>query len=405
MFSSDFPILEKSISWKKLIYFDAACTALKPYQTIDGISRYYREYSCCSWDRESSFLGSKLQEEIHQTRKEIQKFLWAHDDDSIIFTGSATDGINMLMHAIGWNIHTFIVSNLEHNSIYLPAYEVAKKQNKDFLVTPYWEILKREHLEKHLASIQKPFLLSVTHASNIIGGRFDIREVAECVHKYGGYILVDDTQFVSYNDEEMQKNNIDFLVFSWHKIGGPTGIWVLAIKKTASFLIQESSRIGWGTIRSISDVPVYKWLPYFLEWGVQNFWGILGLLWALSWRNTVTTDILHQHVLSLSQYFIDKLHREKLADILQVISLPESSLISVIPETFQAIDFHQYCNYFLPEAIIAFRTGTMCADIFSQTSLNSEKNIMRFSFGIYNTKEEIDILFIALKTYLWSLKK
>jgi len=152
-----FPHSRKKYFLKKLIYFDAACTALKPYQTINGISRYYSEYSCCSWDRESSLLGSRLEEEIQNTRKVIRNFIWAWDTDSIIFTASATDWINIITNAIGSDIETFIVSNLEHNSIYLPTYESAKQENKNFIVLPYEEILNIEKLEKHLIGIKKHF--------------------------------------------------------------------------------------------------------------------------------------------------------------------------------------------------------------------------------------------------------
>jgi selenocysteine lyase/cysteine desulfurase len=170
-------------------------------------------------------------------------------------------------------------------------------------------------------------------------------------------------------------------------------------------IINSSSRIWWGTMRSLWEIPIYKWLPYYLEWWVQNFWWILWLQWILTWRSMRTTSLVNSHVLSLSNYFLNKIIEEKLENEFKIISIPESSLVSLIPLHFNVIDFHQYCNYFLSDEIISFRTWTMCVDMFTQTYLQSEINIMRFSFALYNTPDEIDILFNAINSYLWLLKK
>jgi len=405
MFNDSFPALNRRIQEKTLIYFDSACTSIKPQDTINEISRYYEEYSWCSWDRESSLLGSLLQEEINQWRKEVASIIGANTEDIIVFTASATDAINIVIEWTSNEIGSYVVSDLEHNSNYLPQYEKAKTAGKSFIVIPYNEMFDEEKLTHHLSKIQKPFLLSFTHASNIIGGRFDIKNISRIVHKYWWYILIDDTQFIAYNDENIEENELDFVVFSGHKMYGPTGIGILSIRKSAISLFSKSVRLWWWTIKTFDKgVPVYKPLPYLLEWWVQNFSGIFWLSGAIRWRKDRKIETIHNHVVGLSEYFVSELREKRIIENFTVISLPNSSLVTLIPNTFQSIDFHQYCNYFLEEYIIAFRTGTMCADVFTHTYLDSTKNIMRFSFGVYNTKEEVDILIHTLIDYIWLLK-
>ena len=384
---------------------DAACTYIKNQATIDGVNRYFLEYSCCSGDRESSYLGSLLQAEIDSTRKLLKRFINAHEEDYIIFTASTTDGINKVISSLQENseISTIIVSDLEHNSNFLPQREWSKKKGFDFQICPYKEVLDLVLLEQHLSSLGKGFLFCFTHSSNIIWWNFPIKAIASIVHKYHGYLLVDDAQFVSYHREDVIDNGIDFCVFSAHKLGGPTGIGVLCVQKDAARLLTYSQQLWWGTVREIvNQIPTYKDLPYFFEWGVQNFSWILGLKDCVEYIESQGMEVIQNYIEELSRYFFASFQKWDFGIHLEVISLPDSSVISMVPKTFNAIDFHQYTNYFDEEYIVAFRTGTMCADNFVNEYVKN-KNIFRVSFGIYNTHEDIDIFFKVLGRYVNSI--
>ena len=402
MNKSRYPILSKKLENKHLIYLDAACTYLRHQDFIDSSWTYYSEYSSCAGDRESSYLGSLLSQDILSVRTNLKKFIWAEMSDYIVFTASTTDSINTLAQAIISNIQTIIVSDLEHNSNYLPWYHIAQKNKKECKLVPFQDVFDPDALKSILQNIEAPFLLSITHASNILGWIFDVAMVAQIVHDFGGYIFVDDAQYLAHNVENVTKNNIDFLAFSAHKLWWPTGIGILYIKNSVSHLITDSIHLGWGTVRKIQDgIPEYKSLPEFLEWWVQNFSSILTLWSIVEARLSQDESALTTYISTLTQYFYEKFEEFWYEKYMTMISLPQGSVITICPKTFHAIDFHQYCNYFLEEHIIAFRTGSFCADNYVNIYLNGEKNIMRFSFGIYNTKNDIDSLFTAIKQYLW----
>lgn len=405
IFMHNIPRWVKNIDWKKLVYLDAACTYLRNDHFIAHASDYYTDFSSCAGDRESSYLWSLLSEQISHVRNDILGFIWANTSDYIIFTWSTTDSINTLAHWIIHSIDTVIVSNLEHNSNYLPWYHVVAQTHKNLIVLPYEDIVDTSKLLIVLQKIKPPFLLSFTHASNILGWVFDIKSIAKIVHQFWWYIFVDDAQYVAHYSENVIENQIDFLAFSWHKLGWPSGIGVLYISKMASHLITSSIHLGWWTVRKIIHwVPEYKQFPEFLEWWVQNFSGIL-------WLWSVITDIWTQdsytrvrYVQDLTDFFYKRFHESYYSDHMDIISFRQWSIITICPKTFHAIDFHQFCNFFYEKYIISFRTGTFCADNYVNQYLHSDTNIMRFSFGVYNTHEDIDILFSAFKEYIWLLK-
>ena len=397
-----YPILEKTFHWKKLVYLDAACTAIRDDSFIQSASAYYSDFSCCAWDRESSYLGWMLFEKITEVRWDIRKFLWADSRDFIIFRASTTDAINGLAYSLSENIKTFVVSDFEHNSNFWPWFEITKHHNGDMFVCEYDKLFNPESLREYLSGLSKPFLFTCTHASNILWWVVDIRIIADLVHEYGGYIMVDDAQYVPSHQEDVTRNQIDFIVFSGHKLGWPTGIGVLYIKHGCESFITKSDRIGGWTLRKIeNNIPMYKHLPDFLEWGVQNFSGIIGLWHVIEKRLYLPKDTILLHIEELIAFFMKLFYQYHLDEYMNIISKPGWSLITIVPKTFQAIDFHQYCNHFFPDYIIAFRTGSFCADTFVSKYMNNSKNIMRFSFGLYNTKEDIIILMRAITQYLW----
>ncbi len=221
------------------------------------------------------------------------------------------------------------------------------------------------------------------------------------VHKYGGYILVDDAQYIAHNKENVLDNGIDFLAFSGHKLWWPTWIGVLYIKKWTESLLKYSSKVWWWTIKSITDTEVlYKSLPYFLEWWVQDFAWILWLASCIKFIENISKEEIHTYMNLLVQYFRVLFFNNNLSDFFDVVSWEGSLVITLIPKKFNVIDFHQYCNYFVEDFIVSFRTWTMCADNFLNHYLSKNTNVMRLSFWIYNTKQDIEIFFIILLEYI-----
>ena len=402
MLKKDYPLLSKKVNNKNLIYFDSSCTYLKNINTINEVNRYYIDYSCCSGDRESSYLWALLQEEIEDTRSKCIKFIWGQKNDFIVFTSWTTDSINRLIFSIDESkIKNIITSDLEHNSNYLPQLEYSKTKNINFNCFKYKDILDLDILENKLRKINWWFLLCFTHCSNIIGSSFDLQSISKIVHKYWWYFLVDDAQYIAHNRENVLLNYIDFLAFSAHKIWWPTWIWILYVKSWSEDIIKFSSKIWWGTIINLDNEKVeYKKLPYFLEGWVQNFWWILWLKWCINYYNEISYEKINTHINVLVKHFWDKFYENNLDNHFEILSLDNSLIITLKPKSFNVIDFHWYCNYFLDDYIISFRTWTMCADNYVNNYLKWDKNIMRLSFWIYNTNEEIDILINTITQYI-----
>lgn len=402
MFRKNYPLLSKKINYKNLIYFDSSCTYLKNITTINGINRYYNEYSCCSWDRESSYLWSLLQEEINETRRNCSLFLWWNKNDYIVFTSWTTDWINKLIYSLDESkIKDVITSDLDHNSNFLPQLEHTKSKNINFHCFKYGDILDLDILDNKLKKLDWWFLLCFTHCSNIIWLNYNIKLISDIVHKNWWYILVDDAQYIAHNREDVILNNIDFLAFSAHKIWWPTWIWVLYIKSWSDNIIKYSSKIwGWTVIKLNNEKIEYKKLPFILEWWVQDFWWILWLKSCIDYYNDIWYENISNYMKDLVNYFWKNFHENNLKDYFEILSLENSLIVTLKPIKFNAIDFNQYCNYFLDDNIISFRTWTMCADNYVNNYLNWDNNIMRLSFWIYNTNQEIDILITTISQYI-----
>ncbi len=407
--SQAFPVLDY-YEKEKIIYFDAACTYLKNIYAFEWEKEYYFKYSCCGGDRWFSLLQSELQDKIDNLRKRVLNFIWADDGDYLVFTSSATDSINRLIFSLNEDIVSdIIVSDLEHNSNILPQIEYSKLKNINLHIFPYRtfieEIGKLENFLKFFKNKGKKFVICFTHSSNVIGGVFNIKSLWEVVHKYWWYLLIDDTQYITYNQEKAKDFGIDFLVFSSHKLGWPTWLGFLYISQKVSEIIKYSNKVWWWTIQFIHADSCnihYRALPYYFEWWVQHFSAILGFDKLLDFFDKVGYRNIHNYILSLTEYFWNKFKKGGYDNYLDIISLPNSSLVTLKGKNnFSSQSFLQYCNYFTDYKFI-FRSGTFCWDFYVNKYIWTS-NLFRVSFWIYNTKDEIDIFFETLDNYIKNL--
>ena len=405
MYKKHFPFFNQKKDNKKIIYFDSACSYIKNYRTIEWINDYYINYSWCSWDRQSSYLWSKLFLKVENTREKIKKFIWADKLDFVVFSSWTTDSINSIIYSLDETlIKNIITTDIEHNSNFLPQKEYSKEKCQKFHCFDYKDVINLANFEKKIKDIKWWFLFCVTHCSNITWYVFDIKYISQIVHKYGWYIFVDDAQYISNNTENVTENDIDFMAFSGHKIWWPTGIWVLYIKKSSANIIKHSNKIWWWTIQNIKNWNIsYKKLPYFLEWGVQNYWWILWLSSCIDFIDDTWIDTIENYISELYNYFWQNFEKNNLDNYFERISIKWLKLITLSPKNFNCIDFHQYCNYFLEDFIISFRTWTMCCDNYVNNHNSWNTNLFRISFWIYNNKEDIDVFIKTLFDYINSL--
>jgi cysteine desulfurase/selenocysteine lyase len=404
---NEFPVFKNTIDGKKLIYFDNACTVLKPKSVIETMNNYYQNLGVCSGDRSSHQLSWQVQELVEQAREKVREFINASSTKEIIWTKNTTEGINLIASSFPFKKpkNEVILTLLEHHSNLLPFYEQARRRNfKIKIIIPNKDGSLDLNLFKKTIT-DKTALVAVTHLSNVTGLIYPIKEIISLAHQKGAKVLVDDAQYIATHREDVQKNQMDFIVFSGHKIGGPTGIGVLYGRE--SFLKNLLPyNVGGGTVQSVkihgNDIKVqYLPPPAGFEAGIQDYAGIIGLKAAVNFLEKQNQKEIADYIEKLSHYAFEQL--KKLPEINFLVdyqSQKPSTLISFYfsDKKISLFDFNLYLNNELKDYFVAVRCGYHCAQPLHQffgTPIS-----MRTSFFTYNSKGEIDIFIQALEDFL-----
>ena len=377
----DFPMLNSDI-----IYFDNGATTFKPDSVIQAISDYYSNY-CANAHRGDYDISYKVDLEYEGARDAVKEFINAASRDEIIFTSGATEGLNMIADGFFKNIleinDEIIISDSEHASNVLPWFRLAKTNGC---------IIKKIPLDKDykvtidaLKSVITPQtkVISLAQVTNVIGDIRPIKEICEFAHQLGIFVVVDGSQSVPHMKVNVQDLDCDFLVFSGHKMCGPTGIGILYGQKE---LLEEMIPInlGGGMNESFDtiDSVMLKSLPHRLEAGTPNIAGAIGLKKAIEYLNNLKMDNIHKYEQNLRKYMIDRLIKIPHIDIINLNS--ESGIITINVDGI----FSQDVAYYLNKYNICVRAGNHCAKILKQSI--GVKNTLRISLYFYNTYEEID---------------
>lgn len=372
---------------KKVIYFDSAATSQKPNSVIDSIIDYYK-YSNSNTGRSAHFLGSKSTKALEDSRKFIAQYLNA-DIEEIIFTRSATDGINIV--AGTWaeeNLKSgdeIITTIIEHHANFVPWQELTKRKNVKLNIVDIDENnnLKINNIYDFLNKNTK--LIAITGASNVTGEIINVKEIVKKVREYNKNIkiLVDVTQFLSFDKIDVKEVDCDFLVFSGHKIYGPMGIGILFVKKDILNTLMPY-QYGGGMIEYVYlDKISYQDIPNKFEAGTLNVASIVGLKAAFDWVNSVGIEKIKKHEDILIEYLIEKIQDIKNIQIFRS-SKNSAPLVSFVFSDVHAHDITSILDSFG----IATRAGHHCA-MPLHTRLGIPASV-RVSLGAFNTKSEID---------------
>ena len=384
----DFPILQRKINGKNLIYFDSGATSQKPKQVIDSISNFYSNHNS-NIHRGVHTLSRESTELYEESRLCVKKHLNANDASEIIFTSGTTDSINLVAHGLS-SIHfeqgdEIILTEMEHHSNILPwkALESVKGIHlKIARVNDSGEI-ELEQLKSLFSNKTK--LLAITHVSNTLGTINPIKEIIALAKNYNVPTLVDGAQAIPHLKIDVQDLDCDFYAFSGHKVYAPTGIGVLYTKK--EWLTKfPPYREGGGIIKTVSFEKIeYAESPLKFEAGTPNIEGAIGLQSALDYINSIGLDKIQKHENELTQYAISKL--KKIQD-LEIYGTPQDRAAVI---SFNLKGIHPFdVGTILDKMGIAVRTGHHCTQPLMQKL--GIPGTVRISFGGYNTKEEIDFL-------------
>jgi cysteine desulfurase/selenocysteine lyase len=397
---NEFPILERKVKGKSLIYFDNAATAQKPKQVIDAISHYYSHYNA-NIHRGLHTLADEATAAFEASRAAVQSFVHAKHHEEIIFTKGTTESINLVANAWG-NVFLnagdeIIISTLEHHANIVPWQMIAEKKEAVIRVIPIDAngVLDMEAFKKMLSSKTK--MVAVVHASNALGVINPVEEIIQLAHQHGSLVMIDGAQSAVHLDIDVTQLDCDFFVFSGHKIYGPTGVGVLYGKKQ----LLESMQPYQGGGEMIKEVTFEKTtfneLPFKFEAGTPNIADVIALKPAIDFMNRIGKAFIRQHEAALLSYATEKLKKiEGLhikGDVAEKVSVASFTIDGIHPQDLAIL---------LDNQGIAVRTGHHCAQ-----PLMSYLGIVgttRVSFAAYNTKEEIDILVEALNKSIKMLK-
>lgn len=389
----DFPILQRSVRGHQLVYLDNAATTQKPQQVIDRIVRYYREENS-NVHRGVHYLSEVATAAYEGARGVIQRFLNARSEKEIVITRGTTEGINLVSQTWGRkNVREgdeILITAIEHHSNIVPWQMLCDANRATLRIIPVNDA--GELLVDEFASMLNPRvrIVALGHASNALGTINPIKHIAALAHANGSLVLVDGAQGVPHMKVDVQDLDVDFYAFSGHKVYGPTGIGVL-YGREALLDAMPPWQGGGDMILSVTfEKTTYNALPYKFEAGTPNIEGVIALEAALRYVSDLGLDNINAYEQELREYATEKLQE---IDGLRIIGTAREKA-SVISFVLEGIHPHDI-GTILDRDGIAIRTGHHCAQ-----PLMLRYNVPatgRASFGLYNTKEEADVLVAGLR--------
>ena len=395
----DFPILDQQVNGAPLVYFDNAATTQKPQMVIDALNHYYT-HDNANIHRGLHTLAERATTGYELTRKKLKDFLNSESTDQIIFTSGTTAGINLVAQTYGRANFSkgdvILVSNLEHHSNIVPWQMIAEETGAKVQVIPVDDtgVLDLSAYKALLTPHVK--LVAVNHVSNSIGTINPIELMIDLAHEIGAKVLIDGAQSVAHFEIDVQALDIDFLVFSAHKLFGPTGVGVLYGKRELLEAMPPYQG-GGEMIKEVSfSGTTYNELPYKFEAGTPNIADVYAFGFALDYLKSLPKNAVWEQEKALLDYATEQLSQ---IDGLRIIGQAQEKIAVV---SFVIDGVHpQDIGVLLDKFGVAIRTGHHCAQpLMARYEL---VGTCRASFAFYNTKSEIDLFVKALKRTIMML--
>lgn len=384
----DFPILSREVYKRPLVYLDNAATTQKPRSVVEAMTEEY--YSVNANVHRGVHYLSQQATDLHEAAREaVRAFIHARSTAEIIFTRGTTESLNLVASSYGQAFlregDEVIVTVMEHHSDIVPWQLLRDRTGIVLKVVPMSDegVLDLEAYEKLFTPRTK--LVCAVHVSNVLGTVNPVRKMATTAHAHGAHFLVDAAQSVPHFPVDVQQLDCDFLVFSGHKIYGPTGIGVLYGKE--ELLEQMPPYQGGGEMiaRVTFEHTTYERLPFKFEAGTPDYVATHGLTAALNYVSQLGMEQIHEHEQELTRYAME-----------QMAQIPGMKLYGTAPGkdavvAFNVGDIHPLdLGTLLDRLGIAIRTGHHCAQpLMARCGV---EGMARASFALYTTREEIDAL-------------
>lgn len=384
----DFPILQREVYGRPLVYLDNAATTQKPRSVVEAISNEYFSTNA-NVHRGVHFLSQKATDLHEVARERVRQFINARSTAEVLFTRGTTESLNLVASSFGEAFlkegDEVIVSVMEHHSDIVPWQLLRERKGIVIRVIPMDDSgrLDLEAYERLFS--ERTRLVCVAHVSNVLGTVNPVKQMAATAHAHGAYMLVDGAQSIPHFKVDVQDLDCDFLTFSGHKIYGPTGIGVLYGRENLLEKMPPYQGGGEMIARVTFEHTTYERLPYKFEAGTPDYVGTHALAAAIDYVEALGMDEIAAHERRLTQYAMERLGAIK--DMHLYGTTPDKDAVVA----FNVGNIHPLdLGTLLDRLGIAIRTGHHCAQPLMQRC--GVEGMARASFALYNTMDEIDKL-------------
>ncbi len=384
----DFPILQRDVYGRPLVYLDNAATTQKPRSVVEAISNEYYSTNA-NVHRGVHFLSQKATDLHEAARERVRQFINARSTAEVLFTRGTTESLNLVASSFGEAFlkegDEVIVSVMEHHSDIVPWQLLRERKGIVIRVIPMDDSgrLDLEAYERLFS--ERTRLVCVAHVSNVLGTVNPVKQMAATAHAHGAYMLVDGAQSIPHFKVDVQDLDCDFLTFSGHKIYGPTGIGVLYGRESLLEKMPPYQGGGEMIARVTFEHTTYERLPYKFEAGTPDYVGTHALAAAIDYVEALGMDEIAAHERRLTKYAMERLGAIK--DMHLYGTTPDKDAVVA----FNVGNIHPLdLGTLLDRLGIAIRTGHHCAQPLMQRC--GVEGMARASFALYNTMDEIDKL-------------
>lgn len=390
---ADFPVLSQKVYNKPFVYLDNAATTQKPNAVINTINQFYLEANS-NIHRGVHYLSEQATERYEAAREKVRAFIGAPKKEEVIFTSGTTHSINIVANGFAESIlqkdDEIIISTAEHHANLIPWQQACKKTGARLMAVP----LDHEgnlHVDELAGLISpKTRIIAISEVSNVLGTIHPVHDIIRIAHQNNIPVLVDAAQAVQHGKTNIHELDADFYVFSGHKMYAPTGIGILYGKE--KWLEQlPPYQFGGNMVDQVSlEKTTFNELPFKFEAGTTNYVATLGLQSAIEYLENIGLASIQDHEKQLASYAATQLSEVKGLKLYGTAS-NKQPIFSFLLEGIHFFD----AGMILDKMGLALRTGTHCAQPLMQSY--GVEGMIRASFGMYNTKNEVDQLVRALE--------
>lgn len=390
---SDFPILSTTVYGKPLVYLDSGATAQKPQIVIDTISRLHTQQNA-NIHRGVHYMSEACTAEYENARQSVAAFINAASTREIVFTAGTTSAINLVASSFGDEFvkegDEIIITMMEHHSNFVPWQMLCKRKNAQLKIVEFDDNGELDVEQLKALVSKKTRLIAITQTSNVLGTVNPVADIVKMAHAHDIPVLIDGAQSVVHSKVDVQALDCDFFVFSGHKLYGPTGIGVLYAKEKWLDAMPPY-QFGGDMVETVTvNETTFAKLPLKFEAGTANYIGAIGVASAINYLEELGMDNVQQHEHELI-VLAHKLAAEIDGMTVYGKAKNKAGILSFLLDGVHPYD----TGMILDKMGIAVRTGHLCAEpLMTHLGITG---LVRASFGLYNTKEEVEILFNGIR--------